>query len=104
MRRRIFWPLIALASLCWGLAGASLAGALVSSPLPRLPQRIATYAPTDTNKLGVSEPEIIYYYTGWTAFGRPISLNWSSDRGFLIAAILFGAIGLGIYGLAARVR
>jgi hypothetical protein len=104
MRRRVFWPLIALASLCLVLAGAAFAGALFSAPLPQVPQRIATYAPTGTDKLGVSEPEISYYYTGWTAFGRPISLNWSSDRGFLIAAILFGAVGLGAYGFAARVR
>jgi hypothetical protein len=52
----------------------------------------------------VSEPEINYYYTGTTAFGRAISLSWSSDRGFLIATILFGAVGVATYGLASRVR
>ena len=96
--------MIALASLCLVLAGASFAGALFSGPLPQLPRRFATYAPGDTDKLGVSEPEISYYYTGTTAFGRAISLNWSSDRGFLIATILFGAVGVAIYGLASRVR
>jgi hypothetical protein len=104
VRRRIFWPLIAVASLCLVLAGASFAGALFSGPLPQLPRRFATYAPGDTGKLGVSEPEVNYYYAGTTAFGRAISLNWSSDRGFLIATILFGVVGVAIYGLASRVR
>ncbi len=104
VRHHVFWPLIALASLCLVLAGASFAGALFSGPLPQLPRRFATYAPGGTDKLGVSEPEISYYYTGTTAFGRAISLSWSSDRGFLIATILFGAVGVAIYGLASRVR
>jgi hypothetical protein len=84
------------------LAGASFAGALFSEPLPPLPFRISTYAPTGTGKLGVSEPEIGYYQTGWTVFGRPISLTWSSDRGFLIAGITFGAVGLALLGVTAR--
>jgi hypothetical protein len=104
MRRRAFWPLIALASLCLVLAGASLAAALFSVPLPQLPRTFATYALTDTGKLGVSEPEINYYYTETTAFGRPVSLNWSSDRGFLIATILLGSVGVALYGVASCVR
>jgi len=105
VRHRVFWPLIALASLCLVLAGASFAAALFSDPVPQLPRRIATYAPRDTGKLGVSEPEIrSYYSTSTEAFGRATSLSWFSDRGFLIATILFGTVGLAMYGLAARVR
>jgi hypothetical protein len=96
VRRRIFWPLIALASLCLVLAGGSFAAALFSSPLPQLPRRIATYAPTDTS--------IGYYVTGPEAFGRSVSLSWSSDRGFLIAAIIFGTVGIATFGLVARAR
>jgi hypothetical protein len=101
MRRRLFWPLIAIASLCLALGGASFAAALFSTPLPRA---FANYAPTVTNKVGVSVQEIHYYYTGTEAFGRPISLSWSSDKGFLIAAILFGALSVATYSFASRVR
>ncbi len=101
MRRRLFWPLVAVASLCLVLGGASFAAALFSAPLPRA---FADYAPTKTDRLGVSEPEIHYYYAGAEVFGRPISLSWSSDKGFLIATILFGAIGIATYGVASRVR
>ena len=101
MRRPLFWPLIAVASLCLALGGASFAAALFSTPLPRA---FANYAPTVTGKLGVSEPEIHYYYAGTEAFGRPISLSWSSDKGFLITTILFGAIGVATFGLASRGR
>jgi hypothetical protein len=103
MRRRLFWPLIAVASLCLVLGGASFAAALFSDPVPR---RVADYAPqasTGTDKLGVSEPEI-RYSTSTEAFDRVISLSWSSDKGFLIATILFGVIGVATYGLASRVR
>jgi hypothetical protein len=58
---------------------------------------------SSTDKLGVSEPEI-RFDTGTEAFGRETSLSWSSDRSFLIAAILLGAVGLGTYGLAASSR
>jgi hypothetical protein len=101
MRRRLFWPLVAVASICLFLGGASFAAALFSTPLPRA---FADYAPTGTGKLGVSEPEIHYYYAGTEVFGRPISLSWSSDKGFLIATILFGAVSAATYGFASRVR
>jgi hypothetical protein len=104
VRRRLFWPLIAVGSLCLLLGGASLAAALFSTPLPRAFADYAPQAPTDSGKLGVSEPEIHYYYTGTEAFGRPISLSWSSDKGFLIAAILFGTAGVATHGFASRVR
>ena len=58
--RRFFWPLVGFASLCLALAGASFATALFSNPPPQLPRRVSDYAPTDSDKLGVSEPEIRY--------------------------------------------
>jgi hypothetical protein len=103
MYRRLFWPLVGVASLCLLLGGASFAAALFSDPIPRRFAIYAPKAPTGTDKLGVSEPEI-RYSTDTEAFGRAISLSWSSDKGFLIAAILFGAIGVATYGLASRVR
>jgi hypothetical protein len=102
VRHRIFWPLIAVASLFFVLAGASFAAALFSDPVPQLPRRVADYA-NRTDRLGVSEPEI-RFDTGTEAFGRETSLAWSSDRGFLLATILFGAVGLATYGFAARTR
>jgi hypothetical protein len=102
MRRRLFWPLVAVASLCLALGGASFAAALFSDPIPK---GLAFYAPaaTGTEKLGVSEPEI-RYSTSTEAFGRVISLSWSSDKGFLIATILFSAVSVATYGFALRVR
>jgi hypothetical protein len=102
VRHRVFWPLIAMASLCLVLAGASFAAALFSDPVPQLPRRVSDYAST-TDKLGVSEPES-QFDTGTEAFGRETSLSWSADRSFLIATILFGAVGLAVYRLAAGVR
>jgi hypothetical protein len=101
MRRRFFWPLIAVASLCLALGGASFAAALFSTTRPRA---FANYAPTVTNKLGVSEPEIHYYYTDTEVFGRPVSLSSSSDKGLLIATILFGTFSVATYSFASRVR
>ncbi len=103
MRRRLFWPLVAVASLSLALGGASFAAALFSDPLPRGFADYAPQAPTETDKLGVSEPEI-RYSTSTEAFSRTISLSWSSDKGFLIATILFGAVSGATYGLAVRVR
>jgi hypothetical protein len=91
-----------LASLFLVLAGASFAAALFSEPVPQLPRRVADYAP-NTDSLGVSEPEI-RFETGTEAFGRTTSLSWSSDRGFLIATILFALVGVALYGVAARAR
>jgi hypothetical protein len=102
VRHRIFWPLIAVAAVCFVLAGASFAAALFSDPVPQLPRRVSDYA-NSTDKLGVSEPEI-RFDTGTEAFGRETSLSWSSDRSFLIAAILLGAVGVAAYGLAAGTR
>jgi hypothetical protein len=104
MRRRLFWPLMAVASVSLFLGGASFAAALFSTPLPTAFADYAPQASTETGKLGVSEPEIHYYYTSTEAFGRPISPSWSSDNGFLIATILFGAVSVATYGLASRVR
>jgi hypothetical protein len=88
MRRRLFWPLIALASGLAALAAASLAIAAFSDPLPRGTFEYTPYAP-----LGSTE-----------VFDRPTSLDWSADRGLLIAAILFAAFSLAAYALAARLR
>jgi hypothetical protein len=77
--------------------------ALFSDPTPREFATYAPQAPTSTDKLGVSEPEL-RYYTSTEAFGRTISLSWSSDRGFLIATILFGASSVAMYGFASRIR
>jgi len=101
--RRFFWPLVGFASLWLALAGASFATALFSNPAPRLSRRVGDYTPTNSDKLGVSEPEI-RYDNGTEMLGRKTSLSWSSDRGFLIAAIVFGAGGLTILGGATRVR
>src|SRR5438552_2272722 len=99
VRRRLFWPLVALASLCLVLGGASFAAALFSDPVSPLPRGFATYAPpgpAGTEKLGVSEPEI-RYSTSTEALGRTISLSWSSDEGLLIATIVFGVVGVATY-------
>src|SRR5436190_22412535 len=94
---RFFWPLVGLATLCLALTGASFATALFSNPPAQLPRRVSDYAPTNSDKLGVSEPEI-RYNNGAQFLGRTTSLSWSSDRGFLIAAIVFGAGGLASLG------
>jgi hypothetical protein len=104
VRAHLFWPLVAVASLCLVLAGVSFGAALFSDPLPRGFANYVPQAPTSTDQLSVSEPEIDYYYTSTEAFGRPISLSWSSDKGFLIATILFGAVGVATYGFASRAR
>jgi hypothetical protein len=104
VHRRLFWPLIALASVSLALAGGSFATALYSDPLPR---GFASYAPADpsaTDKLGRSEPEIIHVFWGREAFGRATSLDWSSDREFLVATILFGAFGIATFLVVARLR
>ncbi len=85
MSRRLFWPLIALASLLVAGAAASFAIAAFSEPLP---VRTGSYIP--------------YGYT--EVFGRPTSLDWSGDRGMLIAAIMLAALSLVAYSVAARAR
>jgi hypothetical protein len=85
MKRRLFWLLIAMASLLEAIAAATFATAVFSDPIPR---RVADFEPD-------SQTEI---------FNRVVSLDWSSDRGMLIATILFAAFGLATYIAAARWR
>jgi hypothetical protein len=80
-----FWLLIAVASVLEALAAAAFAIAVFSDPTPR---RVVVYE-------GDSQTEI---------FDRVTSLDWSSDRGILIAAILFASLGLATYFVAARSR
>jgi len=87
VRRRLFWPLIVIASLLVALGAASFAAALFSDPLSSLPTQVS---------------DVPYGYT--EIFGRVTSLDWSSDRGFLIAAISFEVSGIAIYVAAARRR
>jgi hypothetical protein len=47
---------------------------------------------------------VIYYWKSTELFGRPVSLNWASDEGLLIAAMLLGTVGVVTLGLATRVR
>ena len=83
--RRLFWPLIAAASLQEALAVGCLATAAFSDPIPR---RLTSYGPP----------------TGAEVFGRQVSLSWSADRGMLIAAIVFAVTGFGTFLIAARAR
>jgi hypothetical protein len=89
VRRRLFWPFIALGSLLLALAAASFTVAVFSDPIPR---GSVTYSSS------------AHYYWETEAFGRMTSLSWSSDRGFLIAAAIFVAAGLGTYIVAAKSR
>jgi hypothetical protein len=84
VQRGLFWPLIIAASILEAVAAASLAAAVFSDPLPR---RVFDYSG--------SRSEI---------FGRPTSLDWSSDRGLLISAIMCFALGIAAYVVAARSR
>jgi hypothetical protein len=84
VQRGLFWPLIIAASILEAVAAASLAAAVFSDPVPR---RAFDYSG--------SRSEI---------FGRPTSLGWSSDRGFLISAIICFALGIVAYVVAARSR
>jgi hypothetical protein len=85
LNHRLFWPLIAIASLLEAIAAATFATAVFSDPIPR---GVADYEPE-------SQTEI---------FGRVVSLDWSSDREMLIATILFATLGLATYLAAARSR
>ena len=85
MKPRAFWLLIAVASLLEALAAAAFAIAVFSDPLPR---QVVDYE-------GDTQTEI---------FDRVTSLDWSSDRGMLIAAILFASLGLATYVAAVRLR
>jgi hypothetical protein len=82
VQRGLFWPLILAAFILEAVAAASLATAVFSDPVPR---RVFDY--------NGSQSEI---------FGRATSLDWSSDRGFLISAII--CFGLGIAAFVAAVR
>jgi len=80
----MFRPLVAAASLLEALAAAAFATAAFSDPMQRLP--ITFSAPS-------SELDV---------FNRVTSLDWSSDRGMLIAAIVFFIAGLATFIVAAR--
>jgi hypothetical protein len=82
MRRRMFWPLIAIGSLLVAAAAASVTAAFFSIELPR---SVSFYGYTDV-------------------FGRATSLNWSADWGFLLAAAVCAVVGLVIYAVAAHSR
>jgi hypothetical protein len=84
VQRRLFWLLIVVASILEAVAAASFAAAVFSDPVPR---RVVDY--------NGSQTEI---------FGRVTSLDWSSDRGLLIAAITCFALGIAAYAVAARSR
>jgi hypothetical protein len=84
VQRRLFWPLIVVASSLEAVAAASFAAAVFSGPVPR--------GVVDYNG---SQTEI---------FGRATSLDWSSDRAFLISAITCFALGIAAYAVAARSR
>jgi hypothetical protein len=84
VRRGLFWPLVIAASLFEGVAAASFAVAVFSDPIPR---RIVEYPESETE-----------------VFGRVTSLDWSSDRAFLITALVCLAVGVALYVFAARAR
>jgi hypothetical protein len=88
MRRRLFWPLIALASVLATLAAASFTIAVFSDPLTRGTAEYTPYAPLASTEL----------------FDRSTSLDWSADRGLLIATTVFAASSLAAYAFAARMR
>jgi hypothetical protein len=84
VQRGLFWPLILAAFILEAVAAASLAAAVFSDPVPR---RVFDY--------NGSQSEL---------FGRATSLDWSSDRGFLISAIICFALGIAAFVAAARSR
>jgi hypothetical protein len=84
VQRGLFWPLILAASILEAVAAASVATAVFSDPVPR-----------GAFEYSGSQSEI---------FGRPTSLNWSSDRGLLISAIICFALGIAAFVVAARSR
>jgi hypothetical protein len=84
VQRGLFWPLILDASLLEAVAAASLATAVFSDPVPR---RVFDYSGPQSE-----------------IFGRSISLDWSSDRGLLVSAIICFALGIAAFVVAARSR
>jgi hypothetical protein len=82
--QRIFWPIVVGASVLEAAAAASFAVAVFSAPTPR---RVFEYEP--------SQAEV---------FGRVTSLDWSTDSGFLIGAIVCFAVGSVLYVVAPRSR
>jgi hypothetical protein len=84
VQRGLFWPLILAASILEAVAAASLATAVFSDPVPR-----------GAIEYSGSQSEI---------FGRPASLNWSSDRGLLVSAVICFALGIAAFVVAARSR
>jgi hypothetical protein len=84
VQRGRFWSLILVASILEAVAAASLATAVFSDPVPR---RVFDYSGSQSE-----------------AFGRATSLDWSSDRGFLISSIICFALGIAAFVVAARSR
>jgi hypothetical protein len=83
-QRDLFWPLLVAASILEAVAAASFAAAVFSDPVPR---RVFDYNGSQTE-----------------VFGRATSLDWSSDRGLLITAIVCFTLGILGYVIAARRR
>lgn len=83
MSRTRFWTLIGLASILVALAAATFSAAAFAIPLEG--SNIHTFGYTEI-------------------LGRPTSLDWSSDRFMLIAALLFVTGGLTTYAVAGRAR
>lgn len=77
--------MLGLGSLCLALAVGGVSVAAFSDPAPR---GWTAYGPIHHGE----------------AFGRPTSLDWSSDQGFLIAAIALGIAALLSYAAAFRTR
>jgi formate hydrogenlyase subunit 3/multisubunit Na+/H+ antiporter MnhD subunit len=84
VQRGLFWPLILAASILEAVAAASLAMAVFSDSVSR---RVFDYSGPQSE-----------------IFGRVTSLDWSSDRGLLISAIICFALGITAYAVAARLR
>jgi hypothetical protein len=84
VQRGLFWPLVIVGSILEAVAAASFTAALFSDPVPR---RVVEYHGSETE-----------------IFGRVTSLDWSSDRGFLISAATCFALGIVAYVVAATSR
>lgn len=82
---RLFWVLIATASVAEALAAATFAAAIFSDPVAL---GRASYAPTENDEL----------------FGRVVSLGWSTEKGMLITSIVCVLFGLAAYVIAFRSR
>jgi hypothetical protein len=84
-RRSLFCPLVGAGAVLEAVSAGLLATAIFSDAIPR---GWTDYAP-------MTETDV---------FSRVTSLSWSTDRGLLVAAIVFGALGVVAYATAARAR